>query len=228
MGAVLAFVAGAVNAGGFLLVGHYTSHMSGILSAVAETAALGAAGLAAGGAVAVLCFLLGAALSAILINWGRRHAPRQAAALPLFLEAALLLLVGALGGWMGTAPAMLGLCFAMGLQNATVTKLSGARIRTTHMTGVVTDLGIELGKLGYRNRPGTPPVRADRARMRLLATILAGFVAGGVAGALGFLRLGFLSLLPLCLPLVLLGVAMIRAEAGPFPAAAAGQAAGGR
>jgi uncharacterized membrane protein YoaK (UPF0700 family) len=39
------------------------------------------------------------------------------------------------------------LCFIMGLQNATVTKISGARIRTTHVTGMITDVGIELGKL---------------------------------------------------------------------------------
>ncbi len=44
------------------------------------------------------------------------------------------------------------LCFIMGLQNAVITKLSHAEIRTTHVTGVVTDIGIELGKLSYCNR----------------------------------------------------------------------------
>jgi len=37
------------------------------------------------------------------------------------------------------------LCFIMGLQNAVITKISHAEIRTTHVTGLVTDVGIELG-----------------------------------------------------------------------------------
>jgi uncharacterized membrane protein YoaK (UPF0700 family) len=68
------------------------------------------------------------------------------------------------------------LCFIMGLQNATVTKISGARIRTTHVTGIVTNMGIELGKLLYWNRgPARSqmlPVRADRPKLRLLGLLL--------------------------------------------------------
>jgi len=41
LGAVLCFVAGAINAGGFLAVGLYTSHMSGVVSAMADNAVLG-------------------------------------------------------------------------------------------------------------------------------------------------------------------------------------------
>ena len=41
LGAILAFVAGAINAGGFLAIGHYTSHMTGIVSAIADNLALG-------------------------------------------------------------------------------------------------------------------------------------------------------------------------------------------
>ncbi|MFX4396989.1 YoaK family protein, partial [Acinetobacter baumannii] len=57
------------------------------------------------------------------------------------------------------------LCFIMGLQNAIITKVSQARIRTTHVTGITTDIGIELGKLAYWNPgggEGPPAVRADR------------------------------------------------------------------
>ena len=68
------------------------------------------------------------------------------------LEAALLFGFGLLGSFAQGSPgftpaAVLMLCFIMGLQNATVTKISGARIRTTHVTGMITDVGIELGKL---------------------------------------------------------------------------------
>ena len=87
-----------------------------------------------------------------------------------------------------------------------ITKVSHAEIRTTHVTGLVTDLGIELGKLAYVNRLAhahEPRVFADRARMKLLLSLLAAFGLGGVIGAIGFQRLGYSATLPLAL---LLGV----------------------
>jgi uncharacterized membrane protein YoaK (UPF0700 family) len=220
---VLTFVAGAVNAGGLLAVGQYTSHMSGIVSAMADHLALGAGLLAGAGLVALAAFLSGAAVSAVLINWARRHRGQAQYALPLLLEAALLAAFGAAGAlWPAdgrfAAGAVPLLCFVMGLQNATITKVSGARMRTTHMTGIVTDIGIELGKLAYWNRDGAAPgpgVRADRRKLGLLASLLGGFFAGGLLGAWGFAALGFAAALPLAMLLALLGLA---------PAAAGGAA----
>jgi len=215
LGMVLTFVAGAINAGGFLAVGHYTSHMSGVVSAMADNLALGASGLLALGLGALFPFLAGAGCSAILINWGRRHACGGQYALPLLLEAILLSGFGALGSLWSDAPGFVFaaiplLCFIMGLQNATVTKISGARIRTTHVTGIVTDLGIELGKLCYWNGsrlgPDVPIVRADRGKLSLLAALLGSFFLGGVLGALGFKYLGFVPCIPLALLLLVLAL----------------------
>jgi hypothetical protein len=64
----------------------------------------------------------------------------------------------------------------MGLPNAVITKISKGEIRTTHVTGIVTDIGVELGTLLYRTRKkiaGEPPVMADRARLALLVMLLA-------------------------------------------------------
>ena len=69
----LTFVAGAANAGGFMAVNQYTSHMSGIISAVADNIVLGNIALVAAGFAALVSFVAGAATSALLINWGRRH-----------------------------------------------------------------------------------------------------------------------------------------------------------
>jgi uncharacterized membrane protein YoaK (UPF0700 family) len=94
----------------------------------------------------------------------------------------------------------------MGLQNATVTKISGARMRTTHVTGIITDIGIELGKLLYWNRNVHNPDRilADRGKLHLLVLLLASFFIGGVIGAIGFSQIGFLFALPFALLLLLL------------------------
>ncbi len=211
LGMSLTFTAGAINAGGFLAIGQYTSHMSGILSSMADNLALGGINLVLFGLAAFVPFVTGAACSAILINWGRRHRLGSRYAMPLMLEAALLFGFGLLG-WAAypspvfTAVAVPLLCFIMGLQNATVTKISGARMRTTHVTGMVTDIGIELGKLFYWNRNKVVPetVRADREKLRLLGLLLVSFFTGGVIGAIGFSRMGFLFSLPFAALLLLL------------------------
>ena len=216
LGRWLAFIAGAANAGGFLAVGQYTSHMSGIVSALADNLSLGDFGLVIAGLSSLAAFTTGAATSAIMINWGRRRRAQSEYALPLMLEAVLLLCFGLLGSNLENnrflfVPATVGLlCYVMGLQNAIITKISKAEIRTTHMTGIVTDIGIEIGKLIYWNvsesGPGAAAVRADRSRLRLLASLLGMFFIGGLAGALGFKYVGFISTLPLSGMLVVLAV----------------------
>lgn len=213
LGLALAFVAGAINAGGFLAVQQYTSHITGLVSSVADHSVLGHFDLVVDGVVAVLAFLLGAVCCALLVNLARRRQLRSEFALPLLLEAGLILVFGLLGsrlahyeGLLVPATVVL-LCFIMGLQNAVVTKLSAREIRTTHMTGVVTDLGIELGKALYWNRahPDTQaPVRADRARIVTLGGLLASFLVGGLLGAWGFKRLGYGFTVPLALLLAAL------------------------
>jgi uncharacterized membrane protein YoaK (UPF0700 family) len=216
LGRWLASIAGAANAGGFLAVGQYTSHMSGIVSALADNLAVGEIGLVVAGFSSLAAFMAGAATSAIMINWGRRRRAQSEYALPLILEAALLLVFGLLGSNLENnrilfVPATVALlCYVMGLQNAMITKISKAEIRTTHVTGLVTDIGIELGKLFYWNMsesgPGVAAVRADRSRLRLLASLLGMFFIGGLTGALGFKYVGFISTLPLSAMLVVLAV----------------------
>lgn len=216
LGVALAFVAGAINAGGFLAVNQYTSHVTGAVSAAADHLALGAWDLALDAFGAVLSFLLGAACTALAVNYGRRRGLASEYALPLLLEAILLLAFGVLGARLAQvdtlfvpATVML-LCFLMGLQNALITKLSHAEIRTTHLTGIVTDIGIELGRMLYWNRDSSQPrVAANANRLLLLGSLLLSFFLGAVLGALGFKHAGYLATVPLaCL---LCGLAIVPA-----------------
>jgi uncharacterized membrane protein YoaK (UPF0700 family) len=213
LGLALATVAGATNAGGFLAVGQYTSHMTGIVAGMTDNLALGDLGLVAFGLCSLSAFVIGAATSAILINWGRRRQAYSEYATPLMLEAVLLLCFGLLGANVQQrellfTPITVGvLCFVMGLQNAMITKISKAEIRTTHVTGLVTDIGIELGKLVYWNRgkhTDKSPVRADRGRLQLFASLLGMFVIGGLLGAFGFKHFGFIATVPIAMVLIVL------------------------
>ena len=210
----LAFVAGAANAGGFLAVRQYTSHMTGIISAMSDNLALGQRALvwkgAGGGArLPRRCFCddsvgalgarpeAGERVCASAAAGGRaagdlwRDQPNGDGGERLF----------------GT---VLLLCFTMGLQNAIITKLSHAVIRTTHLTGMVTDIGIALGRIVLSGRQPSDKqaaeTRAELAKIRLLGSLIALFFLGGVTGALGFKQLGFWFTLPLAGVLVLLAV----------------------
>ena len=215
LGALLAFNAGAINAGGFLVVGMYTSHMTGFASMLADNLVLGSFTVAIGATGALLAFVAGAACTAVLVNWARQNHLRSEYALPLLLEAGLLLVFGLLGATLNRQTpfavplTVLVLAFTMGLQNALMSKISASQIRTTHMTGVITDMGIELGKLFYWNQGARPPelqVRANRIKLRLHAMLLGAFMAGGVVGAAGFKYLGFVWVLPMAGLLLLMSL----------------------
>jgi uncharacterized membrane protein YoaK (UPF0700 family) len=213
LGISLSFIAGATNAGGFLAVGQYTSHMTGLISSVADHLVLGQFALVAASLAAIAAFVGGAMTTALMVNWGLRRHLRSAFARPLALETALLLVFGLFGAAINLhaelfAPlTVLLLCYIMGLQNAVITKISNAEIRTTHVTGLVTDIGIELGKLVYFNRsPAPTKVMANRRKLRIHASLIAAFLAGGVLGALGFKLWGYITTMPLA---VLLGILVL-------------------
>jgi uncharacterized membrane protein YoaK (UPF0700 family) len=216
LGLLLAFNAGAVNAGGFLVLHMYTSHMTGFASQLADGMVLGNLTLLLNALGAILAFVSGAAVCAVLVNWGRQHRMHGVYALPLVLEAALMFPFGLMGAitltWatpFAVPLTVLLLSFIMGLQNAVASKTSGGSIRTTHMTGNITDVGIELGKMLYWNgraRAAEAAVRHDRARMRRAGGLVGMFVLGGAMGALGFKYVGFVCVVPLAALLLALSI----------------------
>jgi uncharacterized membrane protein YoaK (UPF0700 family) len=218
-GGILAFVAGAINAGGFLAVQRYTSHMTGIVSSIADDLVVGSIALALAGLVSLAAFIAGAITTTLLISWARRQELRSKYALALLLEAALLLVFGLVGANLKSfatllvPTAVLLLCFIMGLQNAIITKISNAEIRTTHMTGVITDLGIELGRLIYWNHSKKANriqfVEANTDKLMIHATLLGLFFSGGLFGAVAFRALGFSATLPIALLLVAMALPAI-------------------
>jgi uncharacterized membrane protein YoaK (UPF0700 family) len=157
--------------------------------------------------------------TALLINWGLRQQLNSAYCLPLFLESLLLLVFGVFGASIKAASILLVpmtvmiLCFIMGLQNAVITKISKSEIRTTHVTGLITDLGIELGKLFYINdRAVTVKVLASRPKLRMLLLLIGGFTVGGLVGALAFKYWGYTMTLPLAVLVLLPTVGPLAAD----------------
>ena len=236
LGALLAFVAGAVNAGGFVMLGHFSSHITGAVAHVGLHTTDGDVTMLKISLGLLFSFLLGSICASLLVSWGRRRQLRGQYAAALLLEAALLAGFGLFGDMLEQhvwlllpVPALL-LTLSMGLQNSLITKLSNAEIRTTHLTGIITDIGIELGKLLYRNNPAlnAPDIVANRSKLRILTMLALMFLAGAACGGAGFSNAGYQAALPLAGLLGLLAMAPMaddllsrwrgRAMAGDAPA----------
>jgi uncharacterized membrane protein YoaK (UPF0700 family) len=202
----MAFVAGAVNAGTFLAVGRYTSHMTGVVTSMADELAYGDFTMAIAAMAMMLSFLGGAFVCSTLISYGQRHRMRSRYAFILVVEAGLMLVFGFMGNRLETKVeftlpvTVILLCFIMGVHNAVTSIISGAAVRTTHMTGTVTDIGIELSRLTYinvHNKKGRQRIVANRPKLTLYLLILVSFLCGGITGALGFKHFGFKVTVPL-------------------------------
>ncbi len=227
LGALLAFIAGAINAGGFLAVHSYTSHMTGIVSGIADELAAGGMQLALAGLASLGSFVCGAAATEVCVAWATRRHLHSPFAIGLLIEAGLLLVFGLLGAnlalqtYLLVPATVLLLCFIMGWQNALVTQISQAEIRSTHMTGIVTDLGIELGRVIDWKRACAPMaagrVHANHGRLLMQCTLLGAFFSGAWAGALMFKRLGFAATLPFAGMLLLMALPPLLWRAGPEP-----------
>lgn len=191
----LAAVAGALNTAGFYAAGLYASNMTGNVSAISDRIGTGDLALAAQALLLVLLFVLGSASSTLLIRRGRRRARQGAYAYSVCTEAALLAGIGLVALPL-QEPArgqalVLGLSFALGLQNAAVTKISDARVRTTHVTGMITDIGIELARWlddGARDPGGLKP--HDPQKLRLHLQTVGAFLVGGLVGVVAYRLIG--------------------------------------
>lgn len=207
LGCILACCAGFINAGGFFIVQQYTSHMTGILSIAADNLVLEHYGMTLLMLGYVACFMAGACTTTVIVIKARRRALHSQYALPLLVEAILLLGIIALrlilDGSPVTIPLVIAcLCFLMGLQNALITKASTAIIRTTHVTGMMTDLGIEIGRTLLAQQKEQAAINQRKASLHI--AIIASFLTGGIIGAFTLAHFGVVGLLPIAILLIIL------------------------
>jgi uncharacterized membrane protein YoaK (UPF0700 family) len=211
LASLLALTAGTVDVSSYLALRQFTSHMSGTVATIA--ADIDTLRVILPPTLVLACFLLGATLCSLLVNWSRRRDLEGLFALPILLESLLLTLAALFASPHHLLPSLALLSFTMGLQNAVITKISHAVIRTTHVTGMITDIGIELGRALYWNRTtGRTPVRAERQHLLLLTLLVTLFFAGGAIGALAYPLIGFRALLPFALLLAAIAILPIAAD----------------
>jgi uncharacterized membrane protein YoaK (UPF0700 family) len=181
---LFSFVAGYVNVVGFLAVSRLTTNVTGHFAHLIHDAFVldYSVGLTFLGFI--FTFFVGSFTSSVLVELVRRKSDKNIFILPVVLESAILLFVAIFGQTLAARSpdsiAML-LLFAMGLQNSLVTKISSAIVRTTHLTGLFTDLGIELSQLIFYRAEKAQ--RVLRKTIELRFRIIIFFFIGGIAGA---------------------------------------------
>jgi uncharacterized membrane protein YoaK (UPF0700 family) len=181
LAALLSFIAGMVNISGVLSIKTLTTNVTGHFAFFAEDLVDKNYAAAFVFLIYILSFLIGAFISNFLIETVSRIKPRVSHAVPMMIEVLLLAVVGLslLPDSDGRVIACV-LLLAMGIQNSLVTQISESRVRTTHLTGLFTDLGIELSQLFfYRQLPENKKL----SRSIYLKLIIIGFFfLGGIMG----------------------------------------------
>lgn len=178
---VLAFIAGLVNAVGYLGFRHESvSNMTGNTSLLGVAVGHGDVGEMLHWVLAIAAFVFGNMLSGMIVQQSTLQLGRRYGVC-LVLESLLLFAaIPFLDAYTSTGLYLASI--AMGLQNGMVSAYSGALIRTTHVTGIFTDMGIYFGHL-LRGLP------VDMLRLRVCIVVATTFVLGSVFGALVFERM---------------------------------------
>lgn len=192
---LLSFVAGIVNVSGFLSVfrlttnvtGHFTYFIDGILKQNFHMEYIYF--------VFIFAFFFGSFISNFLVEYMSQKSDRNIYVIPTLMECLVLFLIAIFGQHLITKNPNLiaySLLFAMGLQNSLVTSISSAAVRTTHLTGLFTDLGIEISQLFFYKKAEQRKKLVRSIKLRF--TIISFFFMGGLIGGIIYERIGLYGL----------------------------------
>ena len=182
---LLSFIAGVVNVVGFISVyrlttnvtGHFAFFVDGILRFnVYDTFIY---------FLYIISFFVGSLVSNTLVEIVLKWNEKNIFIAPVALEILILSIVAVVGHFVFQQHPdiiALSLLFSMGLQNSLVTRISNAVVRTTHLTGLFTDLGIEISQLFfYKTDEQRKKLRSTiRLRLRIIVFFFVGGIIGGI------------------------------------------------
>lgn len=205
----LATSAGLLNAIALGAFGFFPSHMTGNTSQLSsEVSSTDLNDILFFGAI-ILSFVMGAIAARVIVLWGVIHNVRLIFCQILLLEGILLAGVSLyeiyFHSFSTNREIIIFLCGLMGIHNSTSTQLSSGRVRSTHITGTLTDAGISLASVvvAMLRRDYSKDTAAQKSQLTTHLTTLFSFITGGIAGLILFRWLGFNAMLALGLMLVL-------------------------
>lgn len=189
---LLSFVAGIVNVVGFLSVQRLTTNVTGHFAYFMDEVLKLNFWQGLIYFFYIVFFFLGSFASNLLIEAISRKNERFMYTVPIVIECFILMIIGFYGHRMThdhSDTVAFSLLFAMGLQNSLVTTISNAQVRTTHLTGLFTDLGIEMSQLFFYKSKDQRHKLSSSIKLRL--TIITFFFIGGLIGGISYSATGF-------------------------------------
>lgn len=193
---LLSFIAGVVNVVGFLAVHRLTTNVTGHFAYFMDEVIKLNFWQGAVYFLYILFFFLGSFASNFIIETVSRQTERYMYIVPVIIECIILFAVGSCSlRLIDSHPDAIAfsLLFAMGLQNSLVTTISNANVRTTHLTGLFTDLGIELSQLFFFKSKENKYRLISSIKLRL--SIIAFFFFGGILGGIFYSSMGMTALI---------------------------------
>jgi uncharacterized membrane protein YoaK (UPF0700 family) len=197
----LSLIAGIVNSVGFLSIKTFTTNVTGHFAVFAEEILQKDPFDSFVFLSYVFSFFLGALASGLFTELTFKFTPQRGFVIPILLELSILYYVStfdSLDIQSKTNQIAHFLLFAMGLQNALVTQISNSVVRTTHLTGLFTDLGIEFSQLLFykETEKRTSLFKSIGLRIAIIFFFLMGCLLGGWSyNKMGFNTLKIASLL---------------------------------
>lgn len=204
---LLSFVAGFVNVTGFVSIHKLTTNVTGHFAFFVDDIYQLRFTDSIVFFIFILSFFLGAFVSNTLVEIVRKKSEKNTFVAPIVIEIIILYTIAIFGSYIiNSSPNTIAivLLFAMGIQNSLVTKISNAVVRTTHLTGLFTDLGIETSQLFFYKTPENKSKLIETISLRL--TIISFFFIGGIAAGILYKYFGLYSLI---IPPTLLALGLI-------------------
>jgi len=186
---LLSFVAGIVNVAGFLAVQRLTTNVTGHFAYLIDEVFRLQFWKGFIYFLYIFFFFLGSFFSNLLIELLAKNNRKLSHTVPILVESIILFCAAFFGDFLiHENPNLLAfsLLFAMGLQNSLVTTISNSTVRTTHLTGLFTDLGIELSQLFFYREKEQKSKLFSSIKLRL--TIISFFFLGGIIGGVFYSR----------------------------------------
>jgi len=184
-----AFVAGITNVAGMIAFLAYTTNITGHVALLARKVTARDIGEIITVFTWLMLFFLGAFVSHFLVRSYERTSRYKAHAFPILIETLILLLVAIYGNhfFNGTdveREVIIGaILFSMGLQNSLVSTISGGLIKSSHLTGLFTDVGADLAEWLH---PYTAKTTVVKNRLYIRLTVLGFYFLGALAGGCFF------------------------------------------
>lgn len=182
---LLSFVAGIVNVAGFLAVQRLTTNVTGHFAFFVDEIFKLNFWQGFIYFLYIFFFFLGSFVSNLIVEIISKKSDRLIYIIPIIIESFILFSIAIFGQFLVSQnPNILAfsLLFAMGLQNSLVTTISNSTVRTTHLTGLFTDLGIELSQLFFYKQKEQKDKLYSSIKLRL--TIITFFFLGGLLGGI--------------------------------------------